>query len=305
METTLTSDGRWPSGPVMVWDLAGRPTRATIKTEPVPGACAMCGSHTDVTLPTAKALGGNFTDQYLLARPDSHRVCYPCVWVCSGKPPDTVRMWTVLARPDMTVPASHPKAPFGTDHLWLTARNDMRAAVATLADPPGGPWLLSVAESGQKHHVPYARINHGGGRWTVRMDALDITATPAEFAHVIGHVLRLREAGFTATEIEHLAPTPVRLDSERLPVWRHHAEQITGWAGSPLIHLAIFLPNKEHMDEYVRVYGADQPGNTDSVGYQIPGRDAVSGGRRSDRPEQLVGPGADRPGDGDNQPHLF
>lgn len=244
---------RWPSGPVMVWDLAGQPQRQSLTLQDVPGVCAMCGAEVEQSMATKDVLGGNFTDQYLLARPDSGRVCYACTWVCSGKPPDTVRMWTVLARPDTTLPPSHPKAPISSDHVHLTARNDMRAVVQTLADPPDGPWLVSVAESGQKHHVPYAQINHSRGRWRVRMDALDVSATPAEFRQVFRHVLRLREAKFSAAEIEAVAPK--MLTAATLPVWREHGEPLTPWRGSALLHLACFLPNKEHMDDYLRDFG--------------------------------------------------
>lgn len=250
MTATATS---WPSGPVMVWHLAGQPRRASLVLRDVPGVCAMCGTHDTQTMATKDVLGGNFTDQYLLARPDSARVCYACTWVCSGKPPDTVRMWTVLARPDTTLPPSHPKAPVSSQHVHLTARNDMRAVVQTLADPPDGPWLISVAESGQKHHVPYSRINHSGGRWTVRMDALDVSATPAEFRDVYRHVLHLRAARFSAAEIETV--TPRMLTADTLPVWRTHGEPLTRWSGSALLHLAAFLPNKEHLDEYLHTYG--------------------------------------------------
>lgn len=250
--TTQTTT--YASGPVMVWELAGRPRRESLVAEPVAGVCAMCGRHVDESLSTAKGIGGNFTDQYLFHRPDSTRICYACTWVCGGKPPDTVRMWTVLARPDITLPASNPKAPpFGGDHLHLTARNDMRAVVATLADPPDGPWLVSVAESGQKHHVPYARPNHGGAQWTVRMDALDVTATPTEFRTVLGHVLHLRNARFSAEEIE--AVTPRMLTADTLPVWQHHGEALLPWRRSALLHLTCFLPNKEHIDEYLAFYG--------------------------------------------------
>src|SRR5690606_7540789 len=136
-----------PSGPRMVWQLAGRPAaQATGLFTDTAAPCAMCGTVEPHTAPTAKAIGGNFTDQYLLARPDSDRICEGCVWVCSGKPPATVRMWTVVARPDAPAPPSAGKCvlPAGT-HLQYTSRADMRWAVSTLADPPAGPWLVSIA----------------------------------------------------------------------------------------------------------------------------------------------------------------
>ena len=290
---------RWASGPVMVWELAGRPVRDSIRPEPVPGVCAMCGRHVDTSLATAKAIGGNFTDQYQLARPDSPRICYACVWVCSGKPPDTVRMWTVACAPGAGFPASHPKSPgWGNADLLLTARNDMRQVVAMLADPPDGPWLVSVAESGQKHPLPYARINHGTALWTVRMDAVDVTATPGMWRHVFGHVVALRTAGYTAAEIEQLAPPVHKLTAEGMPVWRHHAGHLTPHRGSALIHLATFLINKEHLDEYHRLYGAPGPADADRVGVPVHQRPAGHARGDTGTGQGSVDQGADGAGDG-------
>lgn len=237
----------------MVWELAGQPP--TPEPEAVAGVCALCGEMAEKTIPAGKAIGPNFTDQYELPARGAGKVCGPCVWSLGGKPPATLRMWTVLARTDIRLPESHPKAPYRGPHLLLTARNDMRPVVEVLADPPDMPWLVSVADSGQKHHLPYAHINHGDGPWTVRMDAVDVTGTPATFRLLLGHVLRLRAAKFSAAEIE--AVTPTRLTAETLPVWRAHAEPLTPWRTSPLLHLITFLPNKEHMDEYIDRYGAE------------------------------------------------
>src|SRR5690606_31754397 len=80
-------------------------------------------------------------------------------------------------------------------HLHFTSRADMRVVVDILADPPEGEWVVSVAESGQKHSLPYAVVNRGRARWRVRMDALDADATPEDFRHVFAHVCALRPAG--------------------------------------------------------------------------------------------------------------
>ncbi|WP_239382606.1 MULTISPECIES: hypothetical protein [unclassified Frankia] len=139
--------------------------------------------------------------------------------------------------------------------MHYTSRADMRHVVATLADPPAGPWLASVAESGQKHHVPYARINHGGGRWTVRMDQVDIVSTPDRFRNAFARVVALRQAGFTSAEIENGAPSVVHLSAPGgIDLWRARGERLAALRRSPLLHLACFLPNKEHMDEYASTY---------------------------------------------------
>jgi len=75
----------------------------------------------------------------------------------------------------------------------------MRVVVDTLADPPEGEWVVSVAESGQKHSLPYAVVNRGRAQWRVRMDALDVDATPEDFRHAFAHVCALRARGFSAS----------------------------------------------------------------------------------------------------------
>lgn len=249
------------SGPRMLWRLCGSPpvtgsTAAHLADHAA--VCAMCGETRPRTAPTAKAIGGNFTDQYLISRPDSDRVCDGCLWVCAGKPPATVRMWTAVCREDAPAPPSHPKsAAFGNgEHVHFTARNDMRWVVATLADPPDGPWLVTVAESGQKHHAPYARVNSGTGAWTVRMDAADVTAEPAEFARLFAAVVALRRAGFRTAEIETGQPAVGALTAERLAAWRRLSPAVAAHRGSPLLHLTAFLPNKEHLDFYATAYPA-------------------------------------------------
>lgn len=290
------------TAPVMVWHLAGRPRRASLTAEPVPGVCAMCGQHAEDTVHVKRTIAGkSFTDQYLLRRPDSVRTCYACAWVCTGKGMDQVRMWTVLARTDRDLPPSNPKAQYATSHLHCTSRADMRAVVDTLADPPAGQWVVAVAESGQKHTLPYAAVNRGPGRWRVRMDAADITATPAEFRDVFSRACALRKAGHAAAEIENLEPSYARLATPgALGEWTAHATPIAPWKKSPLLHLAVFLITKEHLDEYTDRYPA---GPTRGFGRGIPGHDAGLGRRGHDRPDRLVGPGPHGPGNRDGHGH--
>lgn len=293
----------YPNAAVLVWEAAGRPQRPTLRTKPVDAVCAMCGRQVAEAVPAKQTVAGkSFTDQYLLRRPDSEWTCYACSWVCTGKGMDQVRMWSVVARTDRKLPPSSPKALYATEHLHLTSRADMRAVVDTLADPPEGPWVVSIAESGQKHTLPYAVVNRGRARWRVRMDALDVDATPEEFRHVFARVCALRAHGFSAEDIEHLRLPVGRIKTGHdLAVWQHHAAALELWRSSPLMHLAVFLPNKEHLDEYCTRFPAPAPGRAaaaDPAGRPVPVGDARQRERGGDRPQRLVGPGADRVGDG-------
>lgn len=245
------SDRPGLTAPLMVWELAGRPRREGLAVTDTPGVCTMCGLDHDRTAPAKKWLEGkSFTDPSHL-RSRSGRVCEACAWAVTGKGMDQIRMWTILARADIELPASNSKARFAGPHLHFTSRADMRAIVGTLAEPPEGAWMVCVAESGQKHVLPYAQVNHGTGRWQVRMDAATIHATPGEFRTVLAHTLHLRAAGHTADEIVPLQPSLSRLKTAAdLDRWRTHAGPLAPYRVSGLLRLCNFVINREHMEHY-------------------------------------------------------
>lgn len=147
-------------------------------------------------------------------------------------------------------------------HLCLTNRKDMRPIAAILANPPrdGSPWLVAVAESGQKHTAPFAPVNHGTGPWTVRMDSTMITSNPDEWRAVISRVAALRAAGFSAVSIETGQPHFAALAGDGLAAWRAHAPHLAPWQaidatqGAPLLHMANLMITKETNEHYLAAY---------------------------------------------------
>lgn len=237
----------------MVWDLAGRrPPNDPPKGE---GTCALCGQ--DGTLHTT--IGPNFTDYRKLANIEGSRLCAPCSWTCGGRPPNTLRMWSLVARLDQPAPPSQPSAYASGKYLHVTNRRDLRWVAATLADPPadGTPWLVAVAESGQKHTAPFTTVNYGTDRWSVQLDGCDITSNPSEWRTVLSHTVALRAAGFTADGIETGNPPVVALSGDRLDAWRTHAPHLAPYLGTPLLHLANLMIVKELMGDYLTTYPTD------------------------------------------------
>lgn len=231
----------------LVYDLAGRPALAESMQKlmaDVPAVCGVCGSHADRTAPTDRALGDNFTDRSMFRDERSSRVCPACVWCCSGKPPATLRLWTIVAAPGVDLGPSQPKAWLqDTPGLLLTNRANPAPVAAILADPPDGPWLVTVAVSGQKHVLPYGTVNSGPGQWAVRMEATTVTATPDQWRHVHGHAAALRRLGVPADCVAAGTPGGIRT-AEQLATWRRHADQLTPWVGSPLLNLALWTITK-------------------------------------------------------------
>lgn len=234
----------------ILWDLAGRPA----PTNPAKGdgPCALCGN----TGPLHATIGNNFTDYRKLARIDGTRMCAACSWTFGGKPPYTLRMWSIVARFDQPAPPSQPGAYVTGKHLHLTNRRDLRWVAETLACPPadGSPWLVAVAESGQKHAAPFTAVNHGAERWSIQLDGCDITSTPSEWRQVLARTVALRAAGFAADGIETGQPPVAALTGERLTAWRTHAPLLAPYRGTPLLHLANLMITKDTLDDYVAAY---------------------------------------------------
>lgn len=235
----------------LVWDTLGRPdpvpSAAALLDQP--GTCRMCGLDSDRTAPAKKALGANWTDHTCWRQPGSDRVCDACLWVCSGKPPATVRMWTVVATPGTPQPPSGAKAPWDAPDVCLTNRGNTRPIIKTLTNPPVGEWLASIAVSGQKHILPYGTVNHTQTNWSVRYEDTTITATPDLWAHVHTHTLALRRLGLRDTDILTGQPGPLRTP-EDLATWRDHATRLTPHHGAPLLRLALWTITKEITNDH-------------------------------------------------------
>lgn len=255
----------WTHACRMIWDLADRPDPGKPGK---PGTCAHCGHYG----PVYGTLGDNFTDYRMLAHPNEPGLCDACAWVFAGRPPATLRMWSVVARVDQPAPlVTFDKPPYvGGKYLQLTNRRDLTWLAGTLADPPDGPWLVAVAESGQKHTAPFTPINHGRLQWTVRVDGSDVTSDPHEWATILAHTAALRATRpaqgkkkqdlpwFSATAIETGQPPIVGLDSEALDRWHHHhTTHLAPYVGSGLLHLANLVITRETSDHYTRTYPAN------------------------------------------------
>lgn len=231
----------------LVWAKAGSPdlplSLESLFRE-MPGICAICGHSEPITATADKALGGNFSDRGLIADRNSSRICRACAWCCSGKPPATLRMWTVIAA-DTDLAPSHPKGWLqDTPGLCLTNRANPHPVATILADPPPGRWLASVAYSGQKHVIPYAVVNRGGGQWTIRVEDHYVTCTPEKWRDIHGHAQSLRRLGIPETAVMDGTPAFIR-GREALSLWSSHSAAIAPYLRSPLLQLALWTITKE------------------------------------------------------------
>lgn len=210
-----------------------------------PGICCVTGKTETLTAPANRVLGTNYGDRKLFNRPDSDLVGWPAAAVLSGGGVTTFRMWTIIATPGRALPASQEKAAAWlgeTPGLCLTSKKDTTPVIDTLWDPPAGEWLIAVAESAQKHVLPYTQVNTGT-TGTVRFETLDVPYTQTNWRHVFTHALALRRLGIPAADVLKGTPRYLKTSSQ-LTQWREHDTALTGWHNSPLLRLALWVITK-------------------------------------------------------------
>src|SRR5690606_6430351 len=147
--------------------------------------------------PVRRWMGSTFTDQPRCACPSSDVICEACVWACS---------WVV--------PPGHEPPPPGKkgvnlrlfSHLYdageyrYANKADKPSIRAFLRAPKRGPWFAAIADSGQKHTVPFAPLNLGSHGSVLFEEAL-VELPDAAGWRVLDDAIDLLTAGATKDEI--------------------------------------------------------------------------------------------------------
>lgn len=135
----------------------GRPAHGGCAALPAGAACWVCAAPAPRGLARAAWLGAGFVGQNRVRAPASGVVCEACAYVCArlspvpGRPP----------RPGRAVGGNYRNY----SHLYAgggyeTASKAEKARVrAFLRRPKPGPWFAAVADSGQKHLLPWVPVN--------------------------------------------------------------------------------------------------------------------------------------------------
>ena len=112
-----------------------------------PFLCWVCGGPATRGLLRAKWMAATFVGQNRARALESSHVCEACGYVMAGKPPDTLRMTSHLV----------------DDRGWQRYHKGHKPAIrAWLRGPKDGEWFAAVADTGQKHVVPWTPINPSG-----------------------------------------------------------------------------------------------------------------------------------------------
>lgn len=179
----------------LVWTAHGSPIVAGCAV--VVGGCYLCAGVTGRGMPTTDWMGDGFTSQTLARCPWSQHVCEPCCHITS-------RVSPVLGR------APKEGKAFGGNFRNYSHAHDERGYFnASKGEKPlirmfierehTAPWFLAVAESGQKHVLPFSRMNGPGRAGVVLLDEQTIDV-PADVS-LIAEMTALLTAGVTKDEL--------------------------------------------------------------------------------------------------------
>lgn len=235
----------------IVWKCAGKPAaKRTAGASEQPGRCALCGGWDKRSVPLAAACPpASFSGYPDMQWPSSNRACRACAWATEGKPPNTLRMWTIVAREDGEVFESAEKAP-GIRGVHLTNKGNFDFVGEMLLSPPQCAWCVAVADSGKIHVLPYTPMNRGGGRWQVRMDRENIYGTPEVMGKMIHHIASLIAAGYRRGSVLGRNPSPSELNKHGIDIWKKHIVALPEVGGSAGERLATMIARKDSAHEW-------------------------------------------------------
>lgn len=210
--------------------LAGRPAQDRVVELDEPALCRVCAGLAHRAAPYERWQGSGFTDQNKLRYIAGTHVCEACVWAHAWNPPP-----------------GHPPAAKGKkgvnlrlfSHLYdergyvYANKGDKPTIRAWLLAPKSPPWFAAIADSGQKHVVPWATMNRDPYVGVVRLEEADVFLDCRIAGEWCEATCELLTAGATKAEIEageYRPQTWLRCE-ERIRAYeaRFGAERGGGW----------------------------------------------------------------------------
>ena len=223
----------------------------------MPDLCYLCGK--PATLPLK--LADSFTAHSACKVPTSDKMCDRCnetingetklLWYWNEGKGKWSRLWgrslSRLYQGDTlvcpTIGELHTEgkltAPIVTE---LATREQMRG---WLVNPPEPPFTIAIAESGQKHILPWAQEGHDRDYFPVQFELDSLWIDRAQFAEILNSYESLMGLGFSKTE-----SASGQYHSDRLMrAWgRYEAYdgKLTSWRGSRLLDLVGHVAQKSN-----------------------------------------------------------
>jgi CRISPR type IV-associated protein Csf1 len=122
----------------------------------------------------------------------------------------------------------------------LPTRADIRG---WLLDPPDPPFRIAIAESGQKHILPWAQTGLDRDYYPVQFELDAIWIRRANLADLLGHYESLMALGFSKTEIDSGDYHSDRLMRaiQSNSDWDSHEQAVAAQRGSRLLALVGYV----------------------------------------------------------------
>lgn len=185
--------------------------------------CWLCGGITEGRgWPRAVAIAPTFTNHNLAACPASDTVCEPCAYFAWG---DGWRAYCA-ARPDLALKSVPPLSWRSYSHVFAPSEPGghrcptRRQWRALLLDPPDPPFLLVIAESGQKHVLFRGRVAGSRDVYPVQVEEDTPLVERARLADCIDLFEALLHLGFTRDEVATGRYAPHRTLAAGREVWQ-------------------------------------------------------------------------------------
>lgn len=170
----------------MLHDVAHQPTMDGC-SEQQPFRCWVCAGTASRGQHVERWMGSNFVGQNRVRCPDSPFVCEACMSVMAGKPPDMLRMYTHLV----------------DERGWLKLnKGDKPRMREWLRAPKRGHWLAAIADSGQKHVIPWTPVCSGDRGRVMFEETPVMLPSDARGWALIDEIAALLTAGATKEEVE-------------------------------------------------------------------------------------------------------
>lgn len=204
------------------------PNGSTVHYNPAPlgrlrGVCWLCGCNTESGHPRKKIIKPTFTDSNLARAPWSDVVCEHCAWALSYR---SLRNYSIFAT---------------RNELQHPGRAEIHDI---LLSPLMPPFVLCVAESGQRWLHIRAQVSEFHGVVHVQFEDLPVLVKPEDFARILWPIEQLYKK-FTKEEIMTGNYKSHKIQEFGLGIWMDMESIIAPWRKSSMFKLAMFVAQRE------------------------------------------------------------
>jgi hypothetical protein len=233
------------SAPEVLYDYLGSPAVEGSAPLAEPARCWLCTGGVKAGMPVRKWIGPAFTAHNRARAPSSSVICAGCIFLCGrlspvpGRPPKegktTAGNWRNY---------SHWMIE-DADGAWTygnASKGEKPRILEALRSRKHGRWWMAVADSGQKHVIPWAPINGRAQAGVVIFDE-EIATVPSTL-DLVDEMASLLTGGATKDELDSGDWTP-RAWSLLGPRLEDFEDRHEGKRGSPWFRLAIWLAQRD------------------------------------------------------------